>query len=510
MYSKTSQLIGKGNFSEVYQSKSSDGFANFAWKQLKSDADASDFIRFRREAEILSKLDHDHIIDIVFADLLAPLPYFVMPRAKQNLEIAVKFDVSRQINIAKVFNEICEAVIYAHSHGVLHRDLKPQNILITNEGSVKISDFGLARGFHFHQPGLTNKNETGGTLPYAAPEQFDHSLKDVDERADVYSLGKILYYLYTKRDPYLIESSQRNLPEKVYNIIKRSIDSDREMRFPNVKDLLEEFNKSINEIPIARKSTKNPRPKKYVEVQLEAQEIARTYKTAGVATKKNLEQAAIDFQRLMWFNRELLWQNPPQNRVLEILDPVVALHLLGFQVDRSTTLGTFFDHGQRYEVAGQIHQSQRIVSISRQFDREISRFTEAHELGHSLFHKQDVLHRDRPVNGSRSPLNFSVEEHQANSFASYFLMPKKQVREKFQDIFGATAFEISQKNAEALRRNDVNKLLHEARNRRGLARIIAGTTQFKSRRVHSLAELFKVSIEAMAIRLEELGIVDFK
>jgi Zn-dependent peptidase ImmA (M78 family) len=501
-------LVGKGNFSEVYQALSPDGCSEFAWKHLKPGADASDSERFRREVEILSKLNHDHIIEIVFTDLLAPQPYFVMPRARQNLETAIKFDINNQINVRITFKEICEAVIYAHGKGVLHRDLKPQNILIANDDSVKISDFGLARSFHFHQPGLTKTNETGGTVPYAAPEQFDVSLKDVDERADVFSLGKILYYLYTKRDPYLI-TSQPSLPAQVYSIVKKATDGDREMRFDNVEALLKEFMESVPGELFPRVSIPKTYPKKYVEVQLEAQSIAKNNKTEGFIAKDRIERVATELQRLMWLNRELLWGNSSQNNPLALLDPTVAFDLLGFQLTRPTTLGTFFDNGQQYEVAGEINQSTRIVSISRQFDNQITRFTEAHELGHSLLHKQKILHRDRPVNGSHSTSNVCPEEYQANKFASYFLMPRKQVQSKFLAIFGTPKFEINQKTAEALMLDDVHTLLSETRNRRGLARLIAETAQIGSRRVYSLAELFGVSTEAMAIRLEEVGIVEF-
>ena len=509
LYSKTTQSIGKGSFSKVYQAVSSNGCNDYAWKELKLDADFSDAERFQREVEILSKLNHEHIIEIVFTDLLTPWPYFVMPRARHNLEMIVKFDINRQIDIRRIFNEICEAVIYAHRNGVLHRDLKPQNVLIANDESVKVSDFGLARGFHFHQPGLTNLHETGGTLPYAAPEQFDASLKDVDERADVFSLGKILYYLYTKRDPYLIEGSNPNLPAQVYSIVKRATDGDREVRFENVESLLKEYMESVPGKSFPRTAISKTHPKKFVEVQLEAQKIAKNNKAGGFIAQEKIERVATELQQLMWINRELLWGNPSQDNPLKLLDPAVAFNLLGFQLTRPTTLGTFFDNGQQYEVAGQINQRTRLVSISRQFDGQVARFTEAHELGHSLLHKQEILHRDRPINGSHSTSNVSPEEYQANKFASYFLMPRKQIRKKFLSIFGTPEFVINQKTAELLMLNDVDTLLSQTRNRRGLARLIAGTTQIGSRRVYSLAELFGVSIEAMAIRLEEVGVVQF-
>jgi len=86
-------------------------------------------------------------------------------------------------------------------------------------------------------------------------------------------------------------------------------------------------------------------------------------------------------------------------------------------------------------------------------------------------------------------------------------MPEKQVRKKFLAIFGMEIFEINQKSAETLLHNNVDTLLFQVKNRRGLARAIASATQVRNRHVYSLAELFGVSNEAMAIRLEEIGIV---
>lgn len=407
MYIKTTELVGKGNFSEVYQATSPDGNSAFAWKQLKYNLDASDKERFQREAEILSILDHECVIEIVYADLLAPQPYFVMPRARHNLEFAIKYDINRQLNIQRIFKKVCGGVIYAHQNNVLHRDLKPQNILLFNDGSVKISDFGLACFLHSHKSRLTLINETGGTHQYVAPEQFDISLRDVDARADVFSLGKILYYLYTKSDPYVIDGSHSHLPKSIYAVIKKATDLDIGMRFANVEVLLEEFLKAVSEKQPLPPLNPTPHLKKYVAVQLEAQNIAMACKAKGFLSKKEIEKAATDLQQLIWFNRKVLWGSAAPGNPLELLNAPQALDLLGLRLIRSSTLGTFFENGEQYEVAGQINQMTREVSISMQFDRQVTRFTEAHELGHALLHKLDILHRDRPINGSLSVKKFA-------------------------------------------------------------------------------------------------------
>jgi Zn-dependent peptidase ImmA (M78 family) len=508
MYTKTPKSIGRGNFSEVYQAVSSDG-GQYAWKQLKSDADNSDKERFRREVEILSKLQHANIVDIVYTDLVAQHPYYIMPRAKHNLESANLHDVNRRLDIKRIFREICDALIYAHSQGVLHRDLKPKNILLTDEGSVKVADFGMARSSRLHASGLTGVDEKGGTTPYAAPEQSDKSLKDVDERAEVHSLGSILYFLFTKREPYHIDGLDPNLPEEIYNIVKRATDRDLRVRFQGVEELLNEFNKVTFWRSKSTKPVSTARPRKYAAVQFELQELAKSSKVGKFSTLKNIERIATELQMVLWKNRMLLWEGRTLENPLAILDPAVAFDLLAFQMTRPPTLGTSFDNGEEYEVAGEINQRTKSVSISRQFDNQIIRFTEAHELGHSFLHKQELLHRDRPVNGSYSTQNIRPEEFQANKFATYFLMPEKQVRMKFTSIFGTGKFQIDRTTSEALIQDDVDALISMAKNRRGLARLIASATQIGTRRVYSLAEQFGVSNGAMAIRLEELGMVDF-
>lgn len=509
MYSRTSQIVGKGNFSNVYQAVAPNDRRCYAWKQLKSDADASDSERFRREVKILSDLDHPHIIDIVYTDLMAERPYFVMPRAKHNLEMALKFDTRRQIDIQKTFKEICAAVIHAHRNGILHRDLKPQNILLLENGMVKISDFGLARNFHAYQSSLTKSNETGGTFPYAAPEQFDASLRDIDERADVYSLGKILYFLYTRHDPYHIDSSRAGLPPKIYALVKKATDADRQMRFTNVEALLNEFLEFAPGELSPDVSNSKSGGRKFVSLQLAIQRVAAAYKSKKFITNQEIEQAATELQRLMWRNQEVLWGRDFTKSPFKVLDATVALGLLGFRVTRPATLGTFFDHGKEYEVAGLINQAERVVSISNQFDNQVAKFTEAHELGHSILHTQPVLHRDRPLNGTTGRSNEAIVERQANKFATYFLMPRKLVLQKFQQIFGISNFRINHETALTLNMKSADELYAATRSLRGLSRLLSNVTRYGSRQVHSLTELFGVSSETMAIRLEELGIVEF-
>ena len=162
-----------------------------------------------------------------------------------------------------------------------------------------------------------------------------------------------------------------------------------------------------------------------------------------------------------------------------------------------------------YEVAGLIDQDNKLVLISRNYSKETQNFTMAHELGHAIMHKQSVLHRDRPLDGSKL-YKRNIQEIQADKFASYFLMPRKLVTEVYEELFLTKSFEINELTTYRLTRDSrTDKLVEELKNLRGLSRRLASATSYDSKQFNSLAQIFGVSVEAMAIRLEELGLVKF-
>jgi Zn-dependent peptidase ImmA (M78 family) len=172
-------------------------------------------------------------------------------------------------------------------------------------------------------------------------------------------------------------------------------------------------------------------------------------------------------------------------------------------------LGNFFDRGVHYEVAGQIDQTRRVVSISEQFAPNVRNFTTAHELGHYLLHTQPILHRDRPLDGRPPEETLPPEERQANKFASYFLMPAKLVRKSFSRVFLTERFRATQESAVALGERSVSALLARCKSPRDLSCLLASAGFYHVAAFRSLAEQFNVSVEAMAIRLEELELIEW-
>jgi formiminotetrahydrofolate cyclodeaminase/Zn-dependent peptidase ImmA (M78 family) len=235
----------------------------------------------------------------------------------------------------------------------------------------------------------------------------------------------------------------------------------------------------------------------------------------GVAKgKRPLPDAAIEamtvrLQRALWNNKDLLWKNDIPESAFDILNPNKALECFGLTVHQDTTLGQYVNQGTTFEIAGQIDQPTKIVSISKQFPKETQKFTTAHELGHYLLHTQSVLHRDRPLDGLRVQEPRDSEEWQADKFATYFLMPSKLVKKTFANLLLTKQFRITEETAFALNEQSSRALRDKCRDLRGLSRLLAKTTSYNGVHFYSLSDQFKVSVEAMAIRLEELELLYF-
>lgn len=232
-------------------------------------------------------------------------------------------------------------------------------------------------------------------------------------------------------------------------------------------------------------------------------------KTKNTFTNNEIENAASDFQNLLWKYRFTIWQDEIPEHPAKILQvKTVFKKVLAFNFEVVGNLDIIDDENSRIETAGIIDQQDRLVLISNRFDKNIQNFTAAHELGHALLHKQTILHRDRPINGEIR-IERNLVERQADKFASCFLMPAKVIKNEFIDIFGTNKFIINELTAFNLIADSPIKLRKDYRNLRDLSRKLASCERYNHRNFISLAELFDVSVTAMAIRLEELGLVEY-
>src|SRR5262245_31315597 len=198
--------IGRGGMGVIYRARQQHSHRVVAVKRMLSHQVNSHetLVRFRREAQAVASLDHTNILPIYeVSESEEGLPFFSMKYATggslRNAANVLRKDTRECV---RVIAKTARAIAYAHSKGILHRDLQPGNILLDQNGEPMVSDFGLAKWLD-QGSDLTRTLETLGTPGYIAPEQTDCPADKLTCAADVYSLGAILFYLLTGRPPFV-------------------------------------------------------------------------------------------------------------------------------------------------------------------------------------------------------------------------------------------------------------------------------------------------------------------
>jgi len=205
-------ILGFGGMSEVHLARDVRLHRDVAVKVLRADLarDPSFYLRFRREAQNAAALNHSSIVAVYDTGEAetseGPLPYIVMEYVDGvTLRDIVRNDGPMdQQHAVEVIADACEALNFSHQHGIIHRDVKPANIMISKTGAVKVMDFGIARALADSGNRLTKPSAVIGTAQYLSPEQA--SGEAVDARSDVYSLGCVLYEMLTGEPPFVGDS----------------------------------------------------------------------------------------------------------------------------------------------------------------------------------------------------------------------------------------------------------------------------------------------------------------
>lgn len=199
------ELIGRGGMASVWRATDTVLAREVAVKRLHAGllADEEHAERFRREAMLVARLSHPNLVHLLDRGEDAHGPYLVMELVEgENLKTRVRREGALPAaEAARICAQVGRALAYAQAQGVVHRDIKGQNVLLTPEGVVKLTDFGIARSIEADgQAGLTRTDMMVGSADYLSPEQADG--RPVDARTDVYSLGIVLYECLTGELPF--------------------------------------------------------------------------------------------------------------------------------------------------------------------------------------------------------------------------------------------------------------------------------------------------------------------
>jgi serine/threonine protein kinase len=196
--------LGVGGMGSVYQARHRETKAIVALKIASRRVVSEPLLatRFQNEYEAAQNLQHPHLVRALEYGKANGTPYLVMeyvPGMSLDQKIRAKGKLSVE-EVMRIARQMGEVLAYLHQHNVIHRDIKPGNILLSETGEAKLADLGLVKNMEFNQS-LTRSNTGLGTMEYAAPEQFDNA-KNADSRADVYALAATLYKALTGHNPF--------------------------------------------------------------------------------------------------------------------------------------------------------------------------------------------------------------------------------------------------------------------------------------------------------------------
>jgi eukaryotic-like serine/threonine-protein kinase len=271
--------IGRGGQGAVYRARQKSLNRTVALKVigLGQWATESHLTRFRLEAEAVASLDHPNILPIYeVAESEDGVPFFSMKFATGGSLQDVTTSLRNQPRkIVELMAKVARAVEYAHRHGVLHRDLKPGNILLDDRGEPLVSDFGLAKLLDANKD-LTKSLTTFGTPGFIAPEQVQGVATDLTPAADVYSLGAIVFDLLTGRPPFLgsnplsvirqasetpapkLRSLTHSHDRDLETICARCLERDPKARYQSAGDLATDLERWLDGRPIVARPVSAP------------------------------------------------------------------------------------------------------------------------------------------------------------------------------------------------------------------------------------------------------------
>ena len=260
------ESIGSGGMAHVYRAETVNGHKTVAVKLLKEEYlnDRELLRRFQKEGKASLRLHHDNIVRAYDVGEYGKVPYIVFEYVEgQTIEDTIKQKGKLSVQEATALGcQILEALQYAHEHGIIHRDIKPQNVIVNEDGIAKLADFGIAREVSASTLTFDGKNVIG-SVHYISPEQARGDA--VSEASDIYSVGITLYEMLTGDVPFRGETAvataimqinddpvppqdvDPSIPHAMNAIVLKSIEKEPSARYRHAKDMRRDLIRSLSD-----------------------------------------------------------------------------------------------------------------------------------------------------------------------------------------------------------------------------------------------------------------------
>ncbi|WP_170270093.1 Stk1 family PASTA domain-containing Ser/Thr kinase [Heliorestis acidaminivorans] len=402
------EYLGGGGMAQVYKS----------WDRVLERAVTIKFLRegltndeefvrrFRREAQAIASLSHPNIVNVYDVGREGETDYIVMeyidgPTLKEVIRRNGSLEPVEAVNLAR---QICDALEHAHEKGIIHRDIKPHNILLTASGRVKVTDFGIARSTT--QNTMTMDRTIVGSVHYLSPEQARGL--PVDEKSDIYSLGVVLYELLSghvpfqgetpiavalqqvQQNPPPISKSTPEIPRTLEEVVMRTLEKNPERRYGNAKALKDDLDHVFSGTIVGRLPLEDDSPTVRLEQPLPWQEHGKL-ETREPSYSNNKNEKEEPTARINWkivlssllllaliaFASTFAWQrymNVPEVMLPRVVDmhymeAIEAIENVGLQVQVERV-----NHNQiaREVVISQDPEGNRMVKATREVRLTVS------------------------------------------------------------------------------------------------------------------------------------------